>query len=104
MAEILLFTVEHAFHVAGRGCVIAPGPSIEPGASVVKRGDAIRLKLPAGQVIETVVAGFELIKRIVRPEVLTAPLFLPKELTKDQVPIGTQVFLVPPPGENKNVA
>jgi len=89
-----LFVVEQSFQLAGRGCVLAPGPSIEPGATPVRVGDKIQLLLPSGARMETHIGGLEMIKRIVRPAVLTAAVLLPPDISKDQVPVGTQVFLL----------
>jgi hypothetical protein len=94
MNEGPLFTVEHAFQLADRGCVLAPGPSIEAGAVEVRAGDRIRLVLPAGSAIETQIRSLEMIKRATRPDVLTAPILLPREITKEMVPVGTQVYLI----------
>ncbi len=94
MSSTLLFVVEDAFQITGRGCVLVPGPSTEPGGPRVRVGEPIRLVKPDGQEIETLVRGVEMIHRRPLPKVITAPILLPKEITKDQVPVGTQVFLV----------
>jgi len=94
MSSTLLFVVEDAFQISGRGCVLVPGPSTEPCGPRVRVGDPIRLVKPDGQEIETLVRGVEMIHRRPLPKVITAPILLPKEITKDQVPLGTQVFLV----------
>jgi hypothetical protein len=44
MEQILLFVVDDAFQITGRGCILVPGPSVEPGAQTVRIGDAIRLR------------------------------------------------------------
>jgi translation elongation factor EF-Tu-like GTPase len=88
----LLFVVEDAFQITGRGCVLAPGPVAEAGGPVLRVGDRIRLVKPDGQSIETTVRGIEMIGRRPRPAVITAPILLPREITKDQVPPGTHVF------------
>ena len=74
--------------------MLAPGPSIEADATPVQVGDKIQLLLPSGARIETHIGGLEMIKRIVRPAVLTAAILLPPDIRKDQVPAGTQVFLL----------
>ena len=86
MSSTLLFIVEDAFQISGRGCVLVPGPSTEPG-------DPIRLVKPDGHAIDTCVRGVEMIHRRPPPKVVTAPILLPKEITKDQVPVGTRVLL-----------
>ena len=94
MSATLLFVVEDAFQVTGRGCVLVPGPSTEAGGPVLRVGDPIRLVKPDGQAIETRIHGIEMLHRRPPPKVITAPILLPKEITKDQVPVGTQVLLV----------
>lgn len=89
-----LFVVEQTCDLSGRGCVLAPGPSIEEGAQPVRAGDPIRLVLPMGGTIDTHIKSLGWLKRLVRPAVLTAPMLLPKEITKGQVPVGTKVFLL----------
>jgi len=88
----LLFVVEDAFQITGRGCVLVPGPVAEAGGPVVRVGDPIRLVKPDGQSIDTTVRGIEMIGRRPRPAVITAPILLPREITKDQVPPGTHVL------------
>lgn len=48
----------------------------------------------SGAKIETHIRAFEMIKRMEMPPVLTAAILLPQQITKEQVPVGTQVFLV----------
>jgi len=89
-----LFVVDDAFQILGRGCVLVPGPPAEPGSQEVRVGDRILLVLPDGATIETEIRGLEMINYRRRPTAITAPIMLPREITKDQVPAGTQVFLV----------
>jgi hypothetical protein len=93
MAATLLFTVEDAFQLQGIGCVLVPGPAVEPGVDI-RPGDALTLALPSGAAVDTHVAGFMSIRRTRLEGRPTLPLALPKPLTKDQVPPGTRVFLV----------
>lgn len=95
MEPILLFTVEHAFDITDRGCVLVPGPSAEPGAQSIRIGDRIRLCKPDGRSVDTVIQGVEMIGRRARPEIITAPILLPREISKDDVPTGTEVWLLP---------
>ncbi len=94
MSATLLFIVEDAFQIAGRGCVLVPGPSTEAGGPVLHVGDPIRLIKPNGQAIETRIHGIEMIHRRPSPKVITAPIALPDDITKDQVPAGTQMLLM----------
>ncbi|WP_170156660.1 hypothetical protein [Roseateles depolymerans] len=92
----LLFVVEHAFQIAGGGCVLAPGPAAGTGGRVMKVGSAIRLELDDGTVRDTYVNGIEMLHygSRPRPTVLTVPILLPNDLKKDDVPPGTRVFLL----------
>ena len=92
MEPTLLFIVEDAFQITGRGCVLVPGPSAEAGGPTLRVGDPIRLVKPDGQVVDTSVRGIEMIGRRPPPKVITAPILLPPEIKKEQVPIGTQVL------------
>lgn len=94
MKPLLLFTVQDAFQITGRGCVLVPGPSAEPGAQAVQVGDRIRLRKPDGHSVETVIRGLEMLGRRPRPEIITAPILLPREFTKEDVPKGTEVWLL----------
>lgn len=96
MAMKLLFVVEHAFQITGRGCVLAPGPAEATGGPVVKVGSAIRLELGDGSVRDTYVTGLELLNygSRPRPAARTVPILLPNDLKKDDVPPGTRVFLL----------
>jgi translation elongation factor EF-Tu-like GTPase len=95
MEEHLLFIVEDAFQIRDRGCVLAPGVPTEPEAPVVKVGSSIALLTPNGRTILTSVKGIEILNfGSQRPVKITAPILLPKEVTKDLVPKGTKVFLV----------
>ncbi len=91
----LLFSVDLVFEIERRGCVLFPGPSIERDATPVRIGSTIQLQLPNGKLIDTRVAGLEMFRR--NPPVYTAPLLLPREFSKDQVPPGTQVYLLQSP-------
>jgi len=92
MEPTLLFIVEDAFQITGRGCILVPGPVAEPGGPTLHIGDPIRLAKPDGQLVDTKIRAFEMIGRRPVPKVITAPILLPREITKDQVPVGTQVF------------
>ena len=94
MSATLLFVVEDAFQISGWGCVLVPGPSAEAGGRALRVGDPIRLVKPDGQTVDTFVRGIEMIHRRPSAEVITAPILLPKEITKDQVPAGTRVWLI----------
>lgn len=89
-----LFTVTDRFQIESRGCVLIPGVSCEPGDPVVRVGDRIRLQMPSGNDFDTTVRGIEHIRYAKMPEKITFPVLLPENITKDEVPVGTEVFLL----------
>ena len=89
-----LFTVADRFQIDGRGCVLVPGLSCEPGAPIVARGARIRLRTPSGREFDTFIESIEHIRYAKMPEKITAPICLPRELTKNDVPVGTEVLLL----------
>lgn len=90
----LLFTVEVAFEISGRGCVLAPGVCESAEVSSVRVGDRIRLIKPSGEITDTNVHGIEMLNygRRERPAKFAAPISLPKPLTKEDAPPGTKVY------------
>lgn len=95
MDPVLLFIVEDAFQITGRGCVLVPGPSAEQGSQRIRIGDGLRLRKPDGHSFDTVIQGVEMIGRRPRPNVITAPILLPSDVKNGDVPIGTEVWLLP---------
>lgn len=89
-----LFTVVDVFAIEGRGYVLVPGLSTEPGSTNVKQAARIRLKTPTGKVIDTSVRAIEMILYRNRPEKICIPISLPDGITKNDVPIGTEVILL----------
>ena len=89
-----LFTVADSFQIEGRGCVLVPGLSTEPGAPDIGRGARIRLRTPSGEETDTVINGVEMISYRKMPEKITVPVLLPNDITKDDVPVGTEVVLL----------
>ena len=90
-----LFTVADRFQIDGIGCVLVPGLSGEPGAPNIRRGARIRLRTPGGGEFDTFIKDIEMISIRPRPEKLTFPISLPRSVTKDDVPVGTEVLLLP---------
>jgi translation elongation factor EF-Tu-like GTPase len=88
-----LFTVEQAFQISGRGCVLVPGIPSTVNLPSIKVGDRIRLTKPDGRSIDTTVNGVELINYGARkpPENISVPISLPATISKQDVPPGTQV-------------
>ena len=94
MEDQLLFVVEHAFQISGRGCVLAPGLSTEPGGPTVRVGSRIRLVTPEGESFDTLVRGLEMLNYGARrPEKITIPILVSAGVTKERVPPGTKVFI-----------
>ena len=89
-----LFTVADRFQIEGRGCVLVPGLPTEPGSPDVVRGALIRLRRPDGREIDTCIKEIEMISYRKRPEKICIPILLPKDVTKEDVPVGTEVFLI----------
>jgi len=89
-----LFTVAECFHITGRGCVLVPGLSTEPGAPAIGRNSRIRLRTPSGVEIDSFIKEIEMITYRKRPEKITVPVLLPNDISKEQVPAGTEVFLL----------
>jgi hypothetical protein len=86
----LLFTVEDIWIVRGRG--IGPLPGIIPqGDEKFQRGDRLQLRRPDGSTLMTTIAGWDMFNRGPNGEVF---ILLEKSITKDQVPIGTEVWSV----------
>lgn len=78
--------VDDTCQIEDRGCVVVPG--IPTNASFnVSAGDAIRLKRPDGSEITTTIAGIAL-----GGNIHSIPLLL-QAITKDDVPIGTELFV-----------
>ena len=52
------------------------------------------MRTPGGKVIDTFIEELEMISFRTRPKKIPAPILLPKDLKKDDVPIGTEVWLL----------
>ena len=92
----LLFVVEGAFDIKGRGCVLLPGVSyaFSPRPTV---GTPITITTPDGRCLDASIAGMEMFKRSGGNDAhaeadLRSALSIPG-LTKDMVPVGSSVFL-----------
>jgi len=90
----LLFTVSQTFTIQGRGVSLLP--ELRPvGEERFKMGDPLRLKRPDGTGELTKIGGIEL------ATVLNAPckvLVLLSSKSREDVPIGTEVWSVDPCG------
>jgi hypothetical protein len=87
-----LSTVDDVFWLEGRGCVITPGIP-ENSKWRIKVGDALHLIRPDGSTLPSKVAGIEMIS-VSSPRRRPTPLLLPPEVRREEVPIGTKVFVV----------
>ncbi len=97
MSETFLFTVVEAFALSGRpGLVLVPGFLKSANLPTMRIGAQIRLLTPSGESMETLVAGFERISygRRPPPDKVCTPITLPPSILKEQVPAGTEVFLI----------
>ena len=87
-----LCTVQDAFEIAGRGCVLTPGISkTTPSDIKIKTHDQILLRRPDGSVLRTHIEGVAMLDR--RDRSWCAPILLPSEFGKADVPIGTEIWL-----------
>ena len=89
-----LFTVADRFQIDGRGCILVPGLPNEPGSPNVPQGARIRLRRPDGRETDTVIKAMEMISHRKSPENIGIPILLSKDITKDDVPVGTEVLLL----------
>jgi hypothetical protein len=86
---ILLSRVEDVFQLRGRGCVVVPGipSSIE---CPIQIGSVVRLRRPDGSEANTVIQG---IGSGGSPAAPGTPVLLGTEIVKDDVPIGTEIWV-----------
>lgn len=91
----LLLTVDEAFHISGRGCLLTPGLPVE-GAPPIQRGDELQLQLPDGRTAATVIHSIDAVhnRKTDAPEIRFF-LTLPRKVSKEDVPRGTQVYWRP---------
>jgi hypothetical protein len=92
MAMKFLLKVEDVFDISGRGWVIAPAI---PDDLKVKVGikDQIRLRTPDERILETHIASFSFGRPVGGGRCLMN-IELPRDLAKQDVPIGTEVWLL----------
>jgi hypothetical protein len=50
--------------------------------------------MPGGTELDTTVRGIEHIRYAKMPEKITFPFLLPETITKDDIPVGTEVLLL----------
>jgi hypothetical protein len=86
--------VEDTFAIRDRGLVPVPG-IVPHGDERFRVGDPIMLKRPDGSVVKTRIGGLELVCPNQRHDVV----ILLRELSKEDVPIGTEVWSMSPSEE-----
>ncbi len=84
-------TIEAAFQIEGRGCVVVPGIPRDAD-SHVKVGDHVYILGGRRGCIDTVIRGIEMISA--RPRLAGFPILLPKTITKEDIPIGASLHIV----------
>jgi len=89
LAQRRVFTVTDTFTVTGRGLVLLPG-LIPIGTERFRAGDPILLRSPNGRETRTSIGALEL----PHPNPKCEVLIMLKEIAKDDVPIGTEVWLL----------
>ncbi|RPD43433.1 hypothetical protein [Paracnuella aquatica] len=76
-----LFTVDETYMITGRGLLLTPGLGDKPA----KIGDALELVKPDKTILRTVITGIVFNEH--------RDILVGANLTKEDVPIGTEVWL-----------
>jgi translation elongation factor EF-Tu-like GTPase len=88
---VFLSIVEDTFSVSGRGCVLVPAVRRSSLDFRLRAKDLIQLRTPDGHVLDTYVAGIEM---LCGPAVKDRMAFLlPNNVTQHDVPKGTEIWL-----------
>jgi len=89
---VYLSKVEDVFQLSGRGCVIVPAMPRSQAGFRLHVLDPIQLRGPGGTVLETYIAGIEI---LCGPQVVDRMAFLlPADVMKKDVPSGTEIWLI----------
>jgi hypothetical protein len=92
MSRLKLLTVEDAFQISGRGCLLTPGL---PASTKLRLGPrmTVRLVRPDGEVFDSVIKGLDALhnRRTDEPEVRFF-ITLPESVSPTEVPPGTTIF------------
>jgi hypothetical protein len=100
MESTFLFTVEDVFQVSGPRCILGPGISTRSGAPVVQMGVEVELRRPDGTSIFTKITGIAMYNP---PLPQRAHLdVVVSNITKEEVPPGTKVYLLPRDGTDSD--
>lgn len=91
---ILLSIITDVFTITDRGCVVLPGvPYPSATVPVLRRGASVVLRRPDGTELPTSIRELEMINR--RPAIPFIPVLLPANVTKEEVPVGTELWYFP---------
>ncbi len=88
-----LFTAEDSFQLESLGCVIVTTFPMNESFPILKVGDAIILETLEGNRISSIVQGIPMINYGRIPNRLHFSIQLPSNLKKEDVPVGTKVFI-----------
>lgn len=90
-----LFTVEWVSHIPTRGILLTPGVTVDDYRNL-EVGNTLELRRPDGTTLDTHIAGFYRFTKTARAQRQTATrdLLLPQDIRADDVPRGTEVWLV----------
>lgn len=98
---ILLSKIEQVFQFNDLGCIIVPGiPTEIKNRCKLKVGDEIELRFPDGKVMSTKIASINMVCGTPSPPPI--PLMLPKEIKKNEIEIGTEVWIDESKIDNNN--
>lgn len=86
VTPVLLFTVTDTFLIRGHDLILAPG--ISSNHDNVRVGDPLRLKRPDGSILESAIGSIEMLT----PNPMRVFPIAVRNLSKDDVPIGTEVW------------
>ena len=96
--SIYLFTVTDTFVIRNRGIVLVPGflPTAHEQSFHVQIGDPIELYRPDGSQVMSLIKGIEMINapiHVLLDPQRRFPILLPADLTKEDIQLGTEVWL-----------
>jgi len=96
MAGTLLYEIEEALSISGRGCVLMPG--MPEAANVpLQQGNRVKLVPPVGSPFESQIHSLDAVhnRNSIQPEIRVL-VVLPESVSKQAVPPGTKLFLLEP--------
>jgi hypothetical protein len=92
MSRLNILTIEEAFQISGRGCLLTPGLPASTKFPLGP-GTTVRLVRPDGGAFDSVIKGLDALhnRRNDEPEVRFS-ITLPESVSPTEVPPGTAVF------------